>query len=181
MGGTAVTVLCWPGDNLMIHVAVEQCRAGDVLVVATTSPSADGLFGELFAGALQRRGVRGAVLASGVRDVSDLRSMGFPVWSRAISAQGSVKSTAGAVNVPIVLGGQTVHPGDVVLGDDDGVTVVPRGDVPLALTASQARVEKEEAARRAFAEGELGLDRYGLRERLPGLGIEYVSYEDYTR
>ncbi|WP_433372715.1 4-carboxy-4-hydroxy-2-oxoadipate aldolase/oxaloacetate decarboxylase [Actinoplanes sp. CA-142083] len=181
MGGTAVTVLCWPGDNLMIHVAVEQCRPGDVLVVATNSPSTDGLFGELFATALRRRGVRGAVLASGVRDVSDLREMQFPVWSRAISAQGSVKATAGAVNVPIVLGGQTIHPGDVILGDDDGVTLVPRLDVPRALKAAKARLDKEAAARAAFAEGELGLDRYGLREKLPGLGIEYVSYEEYVK
>ncbi|WP_433299646.1 4-carboxy-4-hydroxy-2-oxoadipate aldolase/oxaloacetate decarboxylase [Actinoplanes sp. CA-030573] len=180
MGGTAVTVLCWPGDNLMIHVAVEQCRPGDVLVVATNSPSTDGLFGELFAGALQRRGVRGAVLASGVRDVADLREMRFPVWSRAISAQGSVKATAGAVNVPIVLGGQTIHPGDVILGDDDGVTVVPRNDVSRALTAGKARLDKEAATRAAFAAGELGLDRYGLRPKLPELGIEYVSYEEYV-
>ena len=181
MGGTAVTVLCWPGDNLMIHVAVEQCRPGDVLVVATNSPSTDGLFGELFAGALKHRGVRGAVLASGVRDVADLRELQFPVWSRAISAQGSVKATAGAVNVPIVLGGQTIHPGDVILGDDDGVTVVPRLDVPRAITAGQARLDKEAATRAAFAAGELGLDRYGLREKLPDLGIEYVSHEEYVK
>ena len=174
-GGTAVTVLCWPGDNLMIHVAVEQCRPGDVLVVATTSPTTDGLFGELFATALAHRGVRGAVLASGVRDVRELREMGFPVWSRAVSAQGAVKATPGAVNVPVVLGGQVVHPGDVVLGDDDGVLVVARADVPRALTASSARLDKEAATRAAFAQGELGLDRYGLRARLPELGIEYVS------
>jgi 4-hydroxy-4-methyl-2-oxoglutarate aldolase len=181
MGGTAVTVLCWPGDNLMIHVAVEQCRPGDVLVVATNSPSTDGLFGELFATALRRRGVRGAVLAGGVRDVADLREMRFPVWSRAISAQGSVKATAGSVNLPIVLGGQVIHPGDVVLGDDDGVTVVPRADVPRALTAAKARIDKEAAARAAFAEGELGLDRYGMRARLPELGVEYISYEEYAK
>jgi 4-hydroxy-4-methyl-2-oxoglutarate aldolase len=181
IGGTAVTVVCWPGDNLMIHVAVEQCRAGDVLVVATNSPSTDGLFGELFATALARRGVRGVILASGVRDVTELREMGFPAWSRAVSAQGSVKATAGAVNVPVVLGGQTIHPGDVVLGDDDGVMVVPRADVARALTASQARLDKEAAARAAFQEGELGLDRYGLRERLSEFGIEYVSYEEYRK
>ncbi|GIF76372.1 4-carboxy-4-hydroxy-2-oxoadipate aldolase/oxaloacetate decarboxylase [Asanoa siamensis] len=175
-GGTAVTVLCWPGDNLMIHVAVEQCRPGDVLVVATTSPSTDGLFGELFAVSLRRRGVRGAVLATGVRDVAALREMEFPVWSRAVSAQGTVKATAGAVNVPIVLGGQTVHPGDVVLGDDDGVLVVPRLDVPRALAAARARTEKEAATRAAFAAGEVGLDRYGLRERLAALGIEYERH-----
>ncbi|MCU7728214.1 4-carboxy-4-hydroxy-2-oxoadipate aldolase/oxaloacetate decarboxylase [Actinoplanes sp. KI2] len=181
VGGTAVTVLCWPGDNLMIHVAVEQCRPGDVLVVATNSPSTDGLFGELFAGALQHRGVRGAVLASGVRDVADLREMRFPVWARAISAQGSVKATAGAVNVPIVLGGQTIHPGDVIVADDDGVTVVPRLDVPHALGAAKARLDKEAATRAAFAEGELGLDRYGLRDKLPGLGIDYISYAEYAK
>ncbi len=180
IGGTAVTVLCWPGDNLMIHVAVEQCRPGDVLVVATNSPSTDGLFGELFATALQRRGVRGVVLGCGVRDVADLRNMRFPVWSRAVSAQGTVKATPGAVNVPIVLGGQTVRPGDVVVADDDGVTLVPRGDVGRALTASQARVDKEAAARAAFQDGELGLDRYGLRARLADLGIEYVDHREYA-
>jgi 4-hydroxy-4-methyl-2-oxoglutarate aldolase len=179
VGGTAVTVLCWPGDNLMIHVAVEQCGPGDVLVVATNSPSTDGLFGELFATALRHRGVRGAVLGCGVRDVADLRDMRFPVWSRAVSAQGTVKETAGAVNVPIVLGGQTVRPGDVIVADDDGVLVVPRADVARALSASQVRVEKEAASRAAFREGELGLDRYGLRERLPDLGIEYVDHKQY--
>jgi 4-hydroxy-4-methyl-2-oxoglutarate aldolase len=180
IGGTAVTVLCWPGDNLMIHVAVEQCRPGDVLVVATNSPSTDGLFGELFATSLAQRGVRGVVLASGVRDVAELREMAFPAWSRAVSAQGSVKATAGAVNVPVVVGGQTVHPGDVVVADDDGVMVVPRADVPRALTAAQARVDKEQASREAFQAGELGLDRYGMREKLKELGIEYVSYDEHT-
>jgi 4-hydroxy-4-methyl-2-oxoglutarate aldolase len=180
IGGTAVTVLCWPGDNLMIHVAVEQCRAGDVLVVATNSPSTDGLFGELFATALAQRGVRGVVLGCGVRDVAELQEMGFPAWSRAVSAQGSVKATAGAVNVPIVLGGQTIHPGDVVVADDDGVLVVPRADVPRALTASQARIDKEAASRAAFQQGELGLDRYGLRDKLPDFGIEYVPYEKWA-
>ena len=180
IGGTAVTVLCWPGDNLMIHVAVEQCRPGDVLVVATNSPSTDGLFGELFATALAHRGVRGVVLGCGVRDVAELHEMGFPAWSRAVSAQGSVKATAGAVNVPVVLGGQTVHPGDVVVADDDGVVVVPRADVPRALTASRARLDKEAASREAFAAGELGLDRYGLRDQLPGFGIEYVTHEEWA-
>jgi 4-hydroxy-4-methyl-2-oxoglutarate aldolase len=178
IGGTAVTALCWPGDNLMIHVAIEQCRPGDVLVVGTNSPSTDGLFGELFATALAHRGVRGVVLGCGVRDVAELREMGFPAWSRAVSAQGSVKATAGAVNVPITLGGQVVHPGDVIVADDDGVLCVPRNDVPRALTASQARVDKEAATRAAFEQGELGLDRYGLRAKLPDFGIEYVSYAD---
>ena len=181
VGGTAVTAVCWPGDNLMIHVAVEQCRPGDLLVVATNSPSTDGLFGELFATALSQRGVRGAVLGCGVRDVADLREMRFPVWSRAVSAQGSVKETAGAVNVPVVLGGQTVRPGDVVVADDDGVLVVPRADVSRALAASQARVDKEVASRAAFRDGELGLDRYGLRGRLSELGIEYVDHEEYLK
>jgi 4-hydroxy-4-methyl-2-oxoglutarate aldolase len=179
IGGTAVTVLSWPGDNLMIHAAVEQCRPGDVLVVTTTSPSSDGMFGELFATALQQRGVRGLVTAGGVRDVTDLHAMGFPVWSAAVSAQGTVKATAGAVNVPVTLGGQVVKPGDAVLADDDGVMVVPREDVDRALNSSQARLEKEQAAREAFRDGELGLDRYGLRAKLAELGVEYVSAEEY--
>jgi 4-hydroxy-4-methyl-2-oxoglutarate aldolase len=181
IGGTAVTVLCWPGDNLMIHVAVEQCRPGDVLVVATNSACTDGLFGELFATALAHRGVRGAVLACGVRDVADLREMRFPVWSRSVSAQGTVKATAGAVNVPVVLGRQTCHPGDVVIADDDGVALVPRGDVKRAMAAAQARIEKEAVNRAAFQQGELGLDRYGLRDRLGDFGIQYVTYDEYQR
>jgi 4-hydroxy-4-methyl-2-oxoglutarate aldolase len=179
IGGTAVTVLSWPGDNLMIHAAVEQCRPGDVLVVTTTSPSSDGMFGELFATALQQRGVRGLVTTGGVRDVTDLHAMGFPVWSAAVSAQGTVKATAGAVNVPVTLGGQVVKPGDAVLADDDGVMVVPREDVDRALDSSQARLEKEQAAREAFRDGELGLDRYGLRAKLAELGVEYISAEEY--
>ncbi|WP_306209209.1 4-carboxy-4-hydroxy-2-oxoadipate aldolase/oxaloacetate decarboxylase [Actinoplanes sp. RD1] len=181
IGGTAVTVLCWPGDNTMIHVAVEQCRPGDVLVVATNSPCTDGLFGELFATSLAHRGVRGAVLGCGVRDVAELRAMGFPAWSTAVSAQGTVKATAGAVNVPVVLGAHVIHPGDVVLADDDGVTLVPRADVPRALTAAQARADKEAATRAAFEKGELGLDRYGMRGKLATLGIEYVPYDAYAR
>ena len=165
----------------MIHVAVEQCRPGDVLVVATNSPCTDGLFGDLFATALAQREVRGVVLACGVRDVADLREMQFPAWSRAVSAQGTVKATAGAVNVPIVIGGQTIRPGDVVVADDDGVTVVPRADVPRALTASRARIDKEAASRAAFGQGELGLDRYGLRQRLPDLGISYMTFDEYRK
>lgn len=177
-GGTAVTVLCWPGDNLMIHAAVEQCREGDLLVVTTTSPCSDGLFGELFATALAHRGVRGLVTTTGVRDVADLRAMGFPAWSAAVSAQGTVKATAGSVNVPVVIGGQVVRPGDAVLADDDGVVCVPRERVRDALGASQAREDKEEATRRAFRDGELGLDRYGLRTVLADLGVEYVDAAD---
>ncbi|MEU6645575.1 4-carboxy-4-hydroxy-2-oxoadipate aldolase/oxaloacetate decarboxylase [Saccharomonospora sp. NPDC046836] len=179
IGGTAVTVLCWPGDNLMIHAAIEQCQPGDVLVVTTTSPCSDGLFGELFATALQHRGVRGLVTGTGVRDVTDLRAMNFPVWSAAVSAQGTVKATAGSVNVPIVLGGQTIHPGDAILADDDGVMVVPRSHIDRALRSSQARIEKEQASREAFRNGQLGLDRYNLRSRLTELGVEYVTAEDY--
>ncbi|GAA0581362.1 4-carboxy-4-hydroxy-2-oxoadipate aldolase/oxaloacetate decarboxylase [Actinomadura livida] len=180
IAGTAVTVLSWPGDNLMIHVAVEQCRPGDVLVVTTTSPSTDGMFGELFATALMHRGVRGLVINAGVRDVAELHAMGFPVWSAAVSAQGTVKATPGSVNVPVTIGGQTIRPGDAVLADDDGVVCVPRGEVADAVAAAEAREEKEAATREAFRRGELGLDRYGLRDRLPGMGVEYVEYADYA-
>jgi 4-hydroxy-4-methyl-2-oxoglutarate aldolase len=179
IGGTAVTVLSWPGDNLMIHAAIEQCRPGDLLVVTTTSPSSDGMFGDLFATALQTRGVRGLVTEAGVRDVAELDAMGFPVWSTAVSAQGTVKATAGAVNIPITIGGQTIRPGDAVLADDDGVMVVPRGDVDRAIEAAQARTDKEEATRAAFRSGELGLDRYGLRAKLAELGVEYISAEQH--
>jgi 4-hydroxy-4-methyl-2-oxoglutarate aldolase len=180
IGGTAVTALCWPGDNLMIHVAVEQCRPGDILVVTTNSPSTDGMFGELFATALMQRGVRGAVLDCGVRDTADLQSMGFPVWSRAVSAQGTVKATGGSVNVPVTIGGQRINPGDVMVADDDGVLCVPRVDVGRAIAGSQARVDKEQLARAAFLGGELSLDRYGLRDRLPDMGIEYVPYQEWA-
>jgi 4-hydroxy-4-methyl-2-oxoglutarate aldolase len=178
--GTAVTVLCWPGDNLMIHAAVEQCRPGDLVVVTTSSPCTDGLFGELLATAFGHRGVRGLVTTTGVRDVAELRAMGFPTWASAVSAQGTVKATAGAVNVPIVIGRQLVHPGDAVLADDDGVVCVPRERVAEALSAGRARLDKEEAARRAFREGQLGLDRYGLRATLADLGVKYVSAAELT-
>jgi 4-hydroxy-4-methyl-2-oxoglutarate aldolase len=173
-GGTAVTALCWPGDNLMIHAAVEQCQPGDLLVVTTASPSTDGMFGELLATSLAARGVRGLVIEAGVRDVAELRAMGFPVWSAAVSAQGTVKETAGAVNVPVSVGGQIVRPGDAIIADDDGVVCVPRGDVRAALAAAQARVAKEEQVRQALAGGQLGLDLYGLREKLAARGVEYV-------
>jgi 4-hydroxy-4-methyl-2-oxoglutarate aldolase len=179
VAGTAVTVLCWPGDNLMIHAAVEQCREGDILVVTTTSPSVDGAFGELFATALQARGVRGLVTTTGVRDVVDLRAMGFAVWSGAVSAQGTVKATPGSVNVPIVVGGVTVRPGDVIVADDDGVLCVPRTAADAALAASDTRVAKEEADRAAYRSGELSLDRKGLRALLADLGVTYVSQRDH--
>ncbi|MDW4905280.1 4-carboxy-4-hydroxy-2-oxoadipate aldolase/oxaloacetate decarboxylase [Streptomyces sp. ADMS] len=181
IAGTAVTALCWPGDNLMIHAAVEQCAEGDILVVTTTSPCTDGLFGELFATALQRRGVRGLVINTGVRDTAELRAMNFPVWSAAVSAQGTVKATGGSVNVPVVVGGQQICAGDVIIADDDGVMVVPRQRSAEAVKASEARTAKEEASRLAFAEGQLGLDRYGLRETLVRLGVRYQSYEESVR
>ncbi|HEY4454361.1 MAG TPA: 4-carboxy-4-hydroxy-2-oxoadipate aldolase/oxaloacetate decarboxylase [Pseudonocardiaceae bacterium] len=181
IGGCAVTALCWPGDNLMIHAAVEQCQPGDVVVVTTTSPSTDGMFGELLATSLMSRGVRGLVIDAGVRDVADLRAIGFPVWSAAISAQGTVKSTAGAVNVPVVVGGQTINAGDVILADDDGVLCVPAADVARGIELSAQREAKEEATRKALKDGELGLDRYGLREKLATLGVQYVSYQDGAR
>ncbi|MFF3419060.1 4-carboxy-4-hydroxy-2-oxoadipate aldolase/oxaloacetate decarboxylase [Streptomyces sp. NPDC002698] len=181
VAGTAVTVLSWPGDNLMIHAAVEQCAEGDVLVVTTTSPSTDGMFGELFATALQRRGVRGLVINAGIRDTAELREMGFAAWSAAVSPQGTVKATGGSVNVPVAIGGQIVRPGDVILADDDGVVCVPREEAREVAEASAARERKEALARAAFLDGELGLDRYGLRETLVRLGVTYTSYDDYVR
>ena len=175
VGGTAVTALCWPGDNLMIHAAAEQCQAGDLLVVTTASPSSDGMFGELLATSLAARGVRGLVIEAGVRDVAELRGMGFPVWSAAVSAQGTVKETPGAVNVPMSVGGQIIRPGDAIIADDDGVVCVPRGDVSQALAAARARVAKEEQARKALADGQLGLDLYGLRDKLTARGVRWVS------
>jgi 4-hydroxy-4-methyl-2-oxoglutarate aldolase len=175
VGGTAVTALCWPGDNLMIHAAAEQCQAGDLLVVTTASPSTDGMFGELLATSLAARGVRGLVIEAGVRDVAELRGMGFPVWSAAVSAQGTVKETPGAVNVPMSVGGQIIRPGDAIIADDDGVVCVPRGDVSQALAAARARVAKEEQARKALADGQLGLDLYGLRDKLTARGVRWVS------
>ena len=175
VAGTAVTALCWPGDNLMIHAAVEQCQAGDLLVVTTTSPCSDGLFGELLATSLVARGVRGLVIETGVRDVSDLRAMGFPVWSAAVSAQGTVKQTPGAVNVPVSVGGQLIRPGDVIVADDDGVVCVPRTQASQVLAAARTRVAKEEQTRQALADGQLGLDLYGLRATLEARGVEYIT------
>ncbi|GGL66356.1 4-carboxy-4-hydroxy-2-oxoadipate aldolase/oxaloacetate decarboxylase [Streptomyces fumigatiscleroticus] len=180
VAGTAVTVLSWPGDNLMIHAAVEQCGEGDLLVVTTTSPSTDGMFGELFATALKQRGVRGLVIDAGIRDTAELRDMDFPAWSAAVSAQGTVKATGGSVNVPVVIGGQVIRPGDVILADDDGVVVVPRQKAREAAEASRKREDKEAATRAAFLQGQLGLDRYGLREKLAQLGVTYQPYEEYA-
>jgi 4-hydroxy-4-methyl-2-oxoglutarate aldolase len=179
IGGTAVTAVCWPGDNLMIHAAAEQCRAGDLLVVTTTSPCGDGMFGELLATSLTARGVRGLVIETGVRDVAELRAMGFAVWSAAVSAQGTVKQTPVAVNVPVSIGGQIVRPGDAIVADDDGVVCVPRSAVSQALAAAQARVAREEQTRKALADGQLGLDLYGLRDKLAAAGVEYMTAEEY--
>ncbi|CAM5558659.1 hypothetical protein SAURM35S_02761 [Streptomyces aurantiogriseus] len=158
----------------------KQCGEGDVLVVTTTSPSTDGMFGELFATALQQRGVRGLIINAGVRDTQELREMDFPAWSRAVSAQGTVKATGGSVNVPVAIDGQVIRPGDVILADDDGVVVVPRERARATVEASEAREAKEAKSRAAFLDGELGLDRYGLRETLKKLGVEYRTYEEYT-
>jgi len=178
VAGTAVTVLCHPGDNGMIHAAVEQCRPGDVMVVAHTAPSTHGGFGDLLATSVMARGVRGLVTDAGVRDTADLREMGFPVWSQHVSCQGTVKNTPGSVNVPIRIGEELVNPGDVVCADDDGVVVVARAEAAWALEQSQARLEKEEASRRKLEAGELGLDFYGLRDQLIAQGVEWVETLD---
>ncbi|WP_428500424.1 4-carboxy-4-hydroxy-2-oxoadipate aldolase/oxaloacetate decarboxylase [Pseudonocardia sp.] len=175
IAGRAVTVLSHPGDNLMIHAAVEQCEPGDVLVVTTTSDSTDGMFGELLAVSLAARGVVGLVTGAGVRDTAELRAMGFPVWSRAVSAQGTVKNSPGSVNVPIVVAGARVEPGDVIVADDDGVVVVAREEAPDVAAAGNARLRSEEEKRARFAAGELGLDMYGLRADLERLGVTYTD------
>ena len=175
MSGAAVTVSCHPGDNLMIHAAVELCQAGDVLVVTTTAESTDGMFGDLLANSLQARGVLGLVIDAGVRDVADLTTMEFPVWSKAISAQGTVKATAGSVNVDVVCAGAMVRPGDVIVADVDGVVVVPRERAAEVAQLSDQRRIKEEKARERLRAGELGLDMYGLRAKLKELGVEYID------
>lgn len=175
IAGSAITVRCQPGDNLMIHAAVEVVQPGDLLVITTTSRSTDGMFGELLATSLRAAGCVGLVLDAGVRDVAELNEMGFAVWSRAVHAQGTVKVTPGSVNVPVVCAGAAITPGDVIVADDDGVVVVPRADVPATVEASRAREEKESAVRARLAAGELGVDIYGLRGRLRDLG---VTYED---
>jgi 4-hydroxy-4-methyl-2-oxoglutarate aldolase len=175
VAGPAVTVLCQSGDNLMIHAAVAVCQPGDVLVVTTGSDSTDGMFGDLLATSLVAHGVLGLVIEAGVRDVSELTAMDFPVWSRAISAQGTVKATAGSVNIPVVCAGASIQPGDVIVGDMDGVVVVPRENAVEVAKASQARTNKEEKNRHSLRSGELGLDMYGLRNKLKELGVEWVD------
>ncbi len=175
VAGPAVTISSHPGDNLMIHAAVEVCQPGDVLVVTCTSDSTDGMFGELLATSLIAHGVRGLVIDAGVRDVGELTAMDFPVWAKAIHAQGTVKNTGGSVNIPVVCAGAPIMPGDVIVGDVDGVVVVPREKAAEVAKAGQARLAKEEKNREKLRAGELGVDFYGLRAKLKELGVEYVD------
>ncbi len=175
IAGSAITVSCHPGDNLMIHAAVEVCSPGDVLVVTTTSPSTDGMFGDLLGTSLQARGVLGLVIDAGVRDIAALRGMGFPVWSRAVHAQGTVKASPGSVNVPVVAAGQIVRPGDVVIADDDGVLVLPAARSAAVAAAAAKRIAAEVDKREQLAKGVLGVDMYELRPLLAQLGVRYVD------
>jgi 4-hydroxy-4-methyl-2-oxoglutarate aldolase len=177
VAGSAVTISCQVGDNLMIHAAIELCRPGDVLVVTTTSESTDGMFGELLAVSARAHGVVGLLIDAGVRDVADLTTMEFPVWAKAIHAQGTVKATAGSVNVPVVCAGAAITPGDVIVADVDGVVVVPRATAADVARAGADRVAKEEKSRARLKAGELGLDFYGLRAKLAELGVQYRENE----
>ena len=177
IAGNAITVLSHPGDNMMIHAAVEVCQAGDILVVTNSGPSDHGMFGDLLATSLQTRGVRGLVIDAGVRDISALRKMGFPVWSRHVSPRGTEKATPGSVNVPVSIGGVSIDPGDIICADDDGVVAVPRADAAACLAASQSRLAREQAKRERLVRGELSIDIDGIRAKLEDLGVEFVDDE----
>jgi 4-hydroxy-4-methyl-2-oxoglutarate aldolase len=176
--GTAVTALCLPGDNLTVHLAIEQTRPGDVLVVTTTSPSTDGYIGELFTTALAARGVTGLVTTTGIRDVAEIRSAKFPAWAAAVSAQGTVKATAGEVNRPISIGGTVVRPGDVIVADDDGVVCVSREAAADVIRSGEQRAARETKAREAYSRGELSLDINNLRNLVRDLGVDYRAWND---